>query len=164
MKKNTHRPGLANSANRPDCTDRGRKKTTGKNSDRPFLMVAGGKKASAFELGHLDPLPLRLRINAKGIRLVGQLGPDMEKCVGKKIASGHQSLCKCLDSSTMHNGHRSLTCHPLRDHGRLDSKVLSKPNAATNFGVEPFNKFVHARIIRPSLMYCNRYCLRQCGS
>jgi hypothetical protein len=42
--------------------------------------------------------------------------------------------------------------------------VFSKPNTATSYGIEPFNKFVHAHIIRPSLIDCNRYCLKSCGA
>lgn len=95
---------------------------------------------------------------------VGQLRPNVKEGVREEIAPGHRSLGERLDSSTVHDGHRALAGDPFRDHGRLDTKVFGKPNTATSYGVEPFNKFVHAPIIRPSLIYCNRYCLKGCGS
>lgn len=91
---------------------------------------------------------------------LGQLGPNVEESVWKEIAPGHRSLGERLDSSTVHDGHRALAGDPFRDHGRLDPKVFGKPNTATSYGIEPFNKFVHASIIRPSLTNCNRYCLK----
>jgi hypothetical protein len=38
--------------------------------------------------------------------------------------------------------------------------MFSQPYTAASDGIEPFNKFVHAAIIRPSLIDCNRYCLK----
>jgi hypothetical protein len=42
--------------------------------------------------------------------------------------------------------------------------VFGKPNTPTSHSIEPLNKFIHARMIRPSLIICNRYCLKGCDS
>ncbi len=54
MNKNTHRPGLTNSAIHLDGADSGREETTfGNNKSQPVFVAVGGKGRS----GQSDPLP-----------------------------------------------------------------------------------------------------------
>ena len=92
------------------------------------------------------------------------LGPDVTPRRRKKVTPRYCTACKPLNRSCMNYGHRALACDPLGHHGRLDSQVLCQPDATPSNRIEPFNKFFHSAIIRPSLMLGNRYCLKGYGS
>lgn len=158
----TNVPGWIRSlASRSRTANNGNAETQGLNRsrrcDRALRRAAWVRKTRGVRrrlgLCMSGPLPFM------GGSWIGQLGPDTRIGLGKQIAPSDGTVCKFLNCSRMHHWHSSLTCDPFRDDRRLYAKVLSKTNTSASDRIEPFNKFFHAHMIRPSLIDFNRNCL-----
>lgn len=159
MKKSTHRPSQPSSTNLPARAESDRRTATGDNGCLVFLAV--GEKtliAHVWATGSRES-DMSGPLAFVGGSWIGQLGPNTRIGLGKQIAPRDGTVCKFLNCSRMHHWHSSLTCDPFRDDRRLYAKVLSKTNTSASDRIEPFNKFFHAHMIRPSLIDINRNCL-----